>query len=300
MAVERRALAGTTLRAASNGKNKTITGYAACFGVLSEPIGGGRGFREQIAKDAFNAWLASTDCDVRCLKNHDPSAVLGRQKSGTLSLKVDASGLQYTCVLPRTATADDLYESIKRGDITGSSFGFEVVQDDWNDEDNIRTLKRVNLFDVSPVTFPAYPQATVQVRSASGRMETVQLGTYRSRSLRAPALPMTAASMKARARALESELGLRSTRGDDEDCECECGPCQEGDCGACDCTGCDASCENQDCSCAEHRSRRLHSFTGRTVYPPGSDLCEFVANRDLESRIFDARRKMRAMRINAR
>ena len=93
--------------------------------------------------------------------------------------------------------------------------------------------------------------------------------------------------MKARVRALQTELGLRSrAHADDEtDCDCPCENCEAGDC--------------QACNCAEHRSRRLRSRAGRTIFPAGSDLGEYIANRDLESQIWDARRLMRLMQANA-
>lgn len=275
--LERRVITPGSVRASGEGKAKTITGYAAVFGSLSEPIGFGGGFTEKIDPHAFDRWLASPDADCRCLKNHDPNYVLGRQKSGTLSLKVDDVGLQYTCKLPGTSVADDLFESIKCGDITGSSFGFEAIKDSWDTEANTRTLLQVNCFDVCPVTYPAYGQTSVQVRSMHGRMETVEFGVYRSRSLRPPSLPLSTIEMRKKARTLLRELGgERRELGDD--CDCECENCVSGNCEDCNCTeNCPGEgCGSLDCNCSEHR-HRLRSTAPRTIVPVGSSIAELQA-----------------------
>jgi HK97 family phage prohead protease len=274
--LERRVITPGSVRASGEGQDKTIVGYAACFGVLSEPIGFGGGFTEKIDPHAFDKCLAASP-DVRCLWNHSPDHVLGRTKSGTLSLKVDDVGLQYTCKLPGTSVADDLFESIKRGDITGSSFGFEAVKDSWDTKTNTRTLLQANVFDVAPVTFPAYGQTSVQVRSMHGRMETIEFGVYRSRSLRPPSLPLTAIQMKRRARALVRELGGEQ-RELGADCDCECENCASGNCEDCNCTeNCPGEgCGSVDCNCSEHR-HRLRSTEPRTIVPLGSSIAELEA-----------------------
>lgn len=141
---------------------RTIVGYAAVFDKLSEPM---FGFREKIAKGAFAKTIK--EADIRALFNHDPNHVLGRTKAGTLRLKEDSKGLKIEIDPPDTQIARDLMTSIERGDIDQMSFGFRVVKDEWDRKDDgslIRTLLEVRLFDVSPVTFPAYPQTSVQVR----------------------------------------------------------------------------------------------------------------------------------------
>ena len=142
-----------------------ITGTAARFGVWSEDLGG---FKEKIRQGAFSKTIK--DGDVRLLFNHDPNFILARTSNGTMSLEEDKRGLQFTASLPDTTYAKDLKESIKRGDISQNSFGFRVINDKWKISDDRnqldeRTLTEVKLFDVSPVTFPAYPQTTVKVRS---------------------------------------------------------------------------------------------------------------------------------------
>ena len=147
---------------------KTVTGYAAVFNSLSEEMWG---FRERIDSAAFEG----TDMtDVRALFNHDPNMLLARSSSGTLSLSVDEKGLRYSFDLPDTTAGRDLGEMLRRGDVSQSSFGFTISDDEWietrNDDGEVETTTRVikkiqRLFDVSPVTYPAYPDASVALRS---------------------------------------------------------------------------------------------------------------------------------------
>lgn len=143
---------------------KRITGYAAVFNRLSENLGG---FVEKIAPGAFKKAIKKSD--ARALFNHDSNIVLGRQSAGTLILKEDDVGLHMTIDPPDTQFARDLVVSIERGDIQEQSFGFTVKADSWEDMDKdiaVRTLEEIDqLYDVSPVTYPAYPDTTVAVRS---------------------------------------------------------------------------------------------------------------------------------------
>ena len=145
------------------GKAPKITGHAAVFNSLSEPMWG---FREKIATGAFDTILED---DVRALFNHDSNMILGRTKSGTLKLGIDERGLTYEIDPPNTSYSNDLLESMKRGDVTQSSFGFVIDEDDWHEDEEgriIRTIKKVKrLYDVSPVTYPAYEAADSTVRS---------------------------------------------------------------------------------------------------------------------------------------
>ncbi|MDI3341601.1 MAG: HK97 family phage prohead protease [Sphaerobacter sp.] len=147
-----------------------IVGYAAVFDVPSEDLGG---FTEIIRPGAFRKTLQD-GADVRALWNHDPNWVLGRTKAGTLKLAEDERGLRIEITPPPTAWARDLMESIRRGDVDQMSFGFWTVRDRWSSDETgrvTRELIEVKLFDVSPVTFPAYPQTEVQVRSAIAELE---------------------------------------------------------------------------------------------------------------------------------
>jgi uncharacterized protein len=161
--IELRTFDITELRV-DQGENQkpVIKGYAAVFNVLSEDLGG---FRERVAPGAFKDTIAHDD--IRALFNHDPNYVLGRTKNRTLRLVEDERGLAIEIDPPDTQWSRDLQESIKRGDITQMSFGFKAIKDEWSQADKkmpIRTLIENWLRDVSPVTFPAYPQTSVKVR----------------------------------------------------------------------------------------------------------------------------------------
>lgn len=139
-----------------------IEGYAAVFNALSEDLGG---FREVVAPGAFKRSVDEND--VRALWDHNSQYVLGRNKAGTLALDEDATGLRITIVPPETMWAADLLQSMKRGDINQMSFGFYKRADEWDYQTQppTRTLRDVDLFDVSIVTYPAYPQTSAEARS---------------------------------------------------------------------------------------------------------------------------------------
>lgn len=141
-----------------------ITGYAAKFNRFSEDLGG---FKEKIHPKAFDEALK--DSDVRALKNHDPNLILGRTTSGTLKLNTNTVGLRFEIDPPNTSTGKDMIEEIRRKDITGCSFAFTTAEDDWKYKDDgtiERTIVKVaRLYDVGPVTYPAYPDTTVAARS---------------------------------------------------------------------------------------------------------------------------------------
>ena len=165
--IERRTFSDDSIefRAASDDSEARIKGHAAVFNSLSEVM---FGFREQIAPGAFDKVM---DDDVRVLFNHDSSALLGRTKAGTAAIGLDKNGLAYSVDVPDTQVGRDLVVSVERGDVTQSSFGFTIARkgDDWDEDENgvlIRTITKVGrLFDVSPVTFPAYTQTDVSKRS---------------------------------------------------------------------------------------------------------------------------------------
>ena len=144
---------------------RTITGYAAIYNSDSEDLGG---FIERMSKGSFDGRLQD---DVRVLFNHDNNLVLGRTISGTATLEVDEKGLRYTCQLPDTSYAKDLIELMERGDVTQSSFAFTIEDESWEERADgmlIRTVKKVGqLYDVSPVTYPAYTEATSGLRTSA-------------------------------------------------------------------------------------------------------------------------------------
>lgn len=150
-------------------------GYAAVFyraGVAGTEFELFENTFERILPTAFDD-IASND--VRGLFNHEPTLILGRNVSGTLRLDVDDVGLRYDITLPDTQVARDLAESINRGDVSGSSFAFFVLDARWIEETRdgvtftIREVSRVNTLDVGPVTFPAYSATSTDVASRSLR-----------------------------------------------------------------------------------------------------------------------------------
>ena len=142
----------------SEGDDMTLEGYAAVYNSETD-LGH---FREVIKPGAFDDVL---DNDVRALINHDPNLILGRTTNGTLELSVDERGLKYKVKLGDQQYAKDFYESVKRGDISQSSFAFTIDKQSWNEERTVRSVDKVRqLLDVSPVTYPAYAAATVQAR----------------------------------------------------------------------------------------------------------------------------------------
>ena len=163
MTLEMRAFTIEDLRM-EDGEQPTISGYAAVFNQRSLDLGG---FVEEIAPGAF----ANLEDDIRSLWNHNADFPLGRTTAGTLALRVDEVGLRFTLTPPNTQYARDLLVSMRRGDVNQMSFGFRTVRDSWETLDErteLRRLLQLRLREVSPVTFPAYPQTSAMVRSMRG------------------------------------------------------------------------------------------------------------------------------------
>lgn len=141
-----------------------LEGHAAVFNKVAD-LGW---FTEEIAPGSFRNAILNDD--VRALLNHDPNFVLGRNKAGTLQMVEDEVGLKVRIQLPKTQYARDLHESVQRGDIDQMSFMFEATEEEWTKKtekkQDHRVLRGVKLYDVSVVTFPAYPETDVNVRSA--------------------------------------------------------------------------------------------------------------------------------------
>lgn len=156
---------GSDVRAIGQTHEGRLTGYAAVFNVLSAELGR---FRERIAPGAFKRSLAGGD--IRAFWNHDTAQVLGRTAAGTLRLEEDDTGLRFSIDLPDTQIGRDALVSVKRGDVSGMSFGFSVPEkgDRWENSGGnlVRTLLDVDLFEVSVVAFPAYNATLVQSGNA--------------------------------------------------------------------------------------------------------------------------------------
>jgi uncharacterized protein len=176
----------TSVAVRTEGDSLRVSGYAAMYNRETVIMGL---WREQVAPGAFRSALEGKD-DVRALFNHDPNFLLGRTKSGTLTLSEDERGLRYDVELPNTRAAQDVHEMIRRGDVDGSSFGFRIDDEEWDDTPTKKgklplvTIRTVELFDVSPVTFPAYPQTSVTARSR-GEQLLEAAKAYHARSVEA-------------------------------------------------------------------------------------------------------------------
>lgn len=162
MTIERRNLL-EEVEVRAEGKDLVAVGYAYRFNRYSQNLGG---FVEQIAPGAGKKSIG--EHDIRALFNHDPNLVLGRNKAGTLTLEENTRGGKYEIRLPDTATGREVATLLERGDVSGSSFGFRLIEDDWGDTEEgfpLRTLREFSLHDVGPVTFPAYPDTDSALRS---------------------------------------------------------------------------------------------------------------------------------------
>jgi HK97 family phage prohead protease len=144
-------------------KKPVIKGYAIVFNKLSEDLGG---FREQVAPGSCTR--AIKEDNIVAAFNHDPNFVLGRNKAGTLQLSEDEKGVHYTIdPVPDFEWCRNLLWNIEKGNINQCSFKFAVTKDAWENKKDgsiIRTLEDIKLYDISIVTYPAYPQTTAKVR----------------------------------------------------------------------------------------------------------------------------------------
>ncbi|MFW8589825.1 HK97 family phage prohead protease [Glaciecola sp. 2405UD65-10] len=168
------------VRAQNEEETTKITGFGSVFNKRSENLGG---FREIIAPGAFDNVLED---DVRAFFNHDHNFILGRTTSGTLRLSVNEEGLAYEIDAPQTQTIRDLVLApMGRGDVNQSSFAFRVAQngEEWEEDDEgviVRTITKMQrLFDVSPVSMPAYPDAGSAVRSLNAWKEARESGAIK-------------------------------------------------------------------------------------------------------------------------
>jgi hypothetical protein len=159
------------IRAKEDG-SKTVAGYVVKFNMRSDLIWGE--FYEKVAKGAFARSLEENT--IKALWNHRTDFVLGSTKNGTLRLEEDDIGLRFELDLPNNSWGNDAYESISRGDVDGVSFGFYVRAENWEyiKEEDVyeRTLLDVDLIEISPTPFPAYPHSEVGKRSIEGIPDT--------------------------------------------------------------------------------------------------------------------------------
>lgn len=170
-AIERRFLAldGLEMRAAE-GKAPELVGYASVFNQPTTIAGMWDQWQEEVAPGAFSKTIA--EADIRALFNHDSNIVLGRNKAGTLWLSEDAHGLQATIKPPDNEWGRPVLDAVKRGDITGMSISFQAIKQEWyrpekgSGELPKRTIREAKLYDVSPVTYPAFEATSIAARAA--------------------------------------------------------------------------------------------------------------------------------------
>jgi HK97 family phage prohead protease len=158
------------VRAVGDGQKKTVGGYAVRYNtptLITDRWGDQ--FLEEISLGAFDKSLQNRN--QKALWNHDSSKPLGSVSVGTLRFNADASGLNYEVDLPNNSYGNDAFESIQRGDVSGSSFGFKVTNDVFSKiqyegkEIYKRSIVEAELLEVSPCTFPAYDSSEINVRS---------------------------------------------------------------------------------------------------------------------------------------
>lgn len=143
---------------------KRIEGY---FSVFDSPYEIFDGATESIDRHAFDGAL---DGDIRALIDHETRLVLGRTSAGTLTLRVDDHGLWGSIEINEQDTdAMNLYARVQRGDVSQCSFGFDILQERTDVDQNTGavhwTIERVKLYEVSCVTFPAYKETAITARS---------------------------------------------------------------------------------------------------------------------------------------
>jgi HK97 family phage prohead protease len=262
--IERRYIKGGEIRA-KKGDTPGIAGVAA---VYDQKYDAGW-FIETIKPGAFARALSEKQ-DVRCLFNHDVNNLLARTKSGTLRLEDSPGGLTYDADTdPNTTVGRDVAAMIERGDLDGCSFSFTVRKDCWRDEfdgsgkylASYRDIEDLDLYDVGPVTFPAYTQTSVGIRSAEA-----------SRSLWPDGVPAEIRSHVPGLQIAGDKPIVKRARRDavDGDCVCDCDPCQGGDCTGCvteDCSaaGCTCAASQRSATGVLELRARAHMLAGLTA-----------------------------------
>jgi len=164
---------------AKEGELPDIVGLAAVYYNANDPAGTQYrlwdNYFERVLPGAFDR--AVKEDDVRALQNHDPRMLLGRSAAGTLQLEVTSEGLAYRISPPDTQVGRDTVMLLQRGDMDGSSFAFlpSTGGVKWTEERvsvagneitiYVRNINAVDLYDVGPVTYPAYAGTTAGTRS---------------------------------------------------------------------------------------------------------------------------------------
>lgn len=180
-----------------NEENRTIRGYGIVFNKESVDLrAGGRVFREVIRPEAVRG--VSFD-NVLSMHNHRSERLLGNSRAGTLRTGVDSVGVWYEVDLPNSPTGQDVYESVKRGDTSGSSFQFDIRSDGdkWSMRDGkaFREVVKFNgVYEMGPVSEPAYPDTSISARSLEVLISIKE--TEESEEMEGEEMPDTEEAMK--------------------------------------------------------------------------------------------------------
>ncbi|HDR0619600.1 TPA: HK97 family phage prohead protease [Pasteurella multocida] len=155
-------------------ENEKLIGYVVKWNSPSELMWGE--FVEQFTQGAFSETLSS-GADVRALFEHDHTKLLGRTQANTLKLEEDGIGLRFELTPPETSLGKDLLVSVKRGDITGMSFGFRSKAENWNFDLTPcqRIVTNAELVEITVTSIPAYPESNVQIAQRSMEQAKVKL-----------------------------------------------------------------------------------------------------------------------------
>lgn len=155
------------LTSTENDNELVVEGYVNETGKWSHQMRSKKGpFIEKIEKGAFKRALGR-GLDIHFLAEHDKNKILASTRNGSLTLTEDNKGLLMRATISKTSYGKDYYELIKDGILRNMSFGFNVIKDSWKQgKDGIleRSIKDLNLFEVSVVTNPAYPQSNLSAR----------------------------------------------------------------------------------------------------------------------------------------
>ena len=169
--IERRFVAvdAAQLELRAVGDATELHGYGVVFNTWAEIRDiWGSSWQESWANGSTAKTIA--EADIRSLFNHDPNIVLGRNRAGTLTLAEDGTGLRTVIKPPASSWGTPVVEAIRRGDVSGMSVAFTVVRDEWErpqvkGDPYKRTIREARLYDVGPVTFPAFEATSIQARA---------------------------------------------------------------------------------------------------------------------------------------
>ena len=152
----------TEFRTSETDGKKKIECY---FAVFNDSYQWAERCTETIDAHAFDETIND---DIRALINHDTSLVLGRTAANTLVLAIDEKGLNGEIIInEQDQDALNLYARVQRGDVNQCSFGFDILEEEYSENNGNYNwhIKKVRLYEVSIVTFPAYENTEANARS---------------------------------------------------------------------------------------------------------------------------------------